>query len=258
MKTARWIFGLLALITYCTLPAQEMVSWKNYTVDEHIALRLIENGHSFHAGYSNHFLTKEISESIIDGAHVFDGNGLLWSIGHTGFKAYGTAEFRLGYGRRFGNKVVIALRGCYLWQHARHYESQHSFTIDISAAYQMSRKLLLAITMYNPIRMKYGVVGDEVIPMTFNILARYTAGKQVLLDVFVRKRLPIGFEMGGSVHYFPLRALYLHLICSNQRCGIGIMFGWKNLQFQIRGDWYYRLGIIPSMDIYGYFSNGQS
>ncbi|MCR4964367.1 MAG: hypothetical protein K6A41_01785 [Bacteroidales bacterium] len=238
-----------------TLQGQETVPWQIYTVDEHPSIWLFPDGHALHSCYRNHFLTKEISETCLEGSHVFQGNGLYWSLRHTGYRAFGTAELRLGYGRRFGRKVCIVLRGCYLWQHARNYESTHSFTIDISAAYQMNKKLLLAVTLYNPIRMKYGVTGDEVIPMTFDVLARYSASKQVFLDVFVHKRLPKGFEIGGSVHYTPINPLYLRLVCSNQRCGLSIMLGWKNLKIQIRGDWYYRSGIIPAMDIYGFYSN---
>jgi len=257
MKLAKWLVGVYVLAFSLTLSAQDIAPWQCSAIEGHTSLLFFTDGHTIHSCYRNHFLTKEISETCLEGVHIFKGNGLSWSVSHTGFSAYGTAEIRLGYGRRFGNKVSVVMQGCYLWRHARHYEGIHSFTIDISAAYQMSRKMTLAVFLYNPIRMKYGVVGDEIIPMDFNVLARYWAGKQVILDMFVHKRLPKGFELGGVVHFLPIKSLYLRLLCSNQRCGLAVMVGWKGLQFQIRGDWYYRLGIVPAIDIYGHFNNEQ-
>ena len=184
-----------------------------------------------------------------EGCHTFQGNGLSWRIQHIGFSAFGTMECRLGYGRRFGKQVGVVLQGCYLWRHARHYPSVHSFTIHLSMAYQMSQKLLLAVTLYNPIRMKYGIVGQEVIPMSFNVMLRYAAGRTVLLDLNIEKRLPIGFEIGSMAHYTPKRAVSFHLTCSNMRCGVGISVGWRTLRLLVQGDWYYRTGITPSIEL---------
>lgn len=250
MKTAKYILWAFLILWVGRLSAQETASTHGHILTEHRAAWLLEDGHILHSNYHNHFLTKEISNIMAEGCHTFQGNGVLWSLQHVGYSVYGTLELRIGYGRRFGKKVAASLQGCYLWRHARHYPSVHSFTITLSGAYQMSKKMMLALSLYNPIRMKYGVVGDEVIPMSFSLMIRHNAAKQVMLDLFVEKKLPTGFELGGAIHYFPLKALYFRLQCSNTRCGLGIMFGWKSLQFLIDCTWHYRLSITPALDIY--------
>ena len=255
MKTAKYILWAFIMLSFEWLTGQETASTNEYFLSEHHAAWLLEDGHTLHSSYRNHFLTKEISDAVIEGCHIFQGNGVLWRVQHLGHSMYGTMELRLGYGRRFGKKVAISLQGCYLWRHVRSYPNLHSFTITLSGAYQMSKKTMLAISLYNPIRMKYGVVGDEVIPMSFNLTARYKATRQVMLELFIHKQLPTGFELGGIVHYFPLKVLYFRLLCSNTRCGIGMMFCWKSLRFFIDCDWYYRIGITPALDIFYHTSS---
>ncbi|MBO4489665.1 MAG: hypothetical protein J5741_08455 [Bacteroidales bacterium] len=250
MKTTKYLIGIVWMLWCGLVAAQEVTPSSKLLLTEHRAAWLLEDGHILHSSYRNHFLTKEISDFMIEGCHNFEGNGLLWSVEHVGYHAFGTMELRLGYGRRFGKKVAVALQGCYLWRHAHNYPGVHSFTIQLSGAYQMTRKTLLALSLYNPIRMKYGVVGDEVIPMSFDLLVRYSATRQVALDLSIRKQLPTGFELGGAVHYYPLTSLTFRLLCSNTRCGVGILFRWRSLRFLIDCAWYYRLGFTPAVDIF--------
>ena len=230
--------------------AQESGWLTTYNTFGHDAILLMEDGHTVRGRCLSHFLTKEITDFTMDGAHVWHGDGLLWQANHTGFSAFGTMEFRLGYGRRFGQHLAVMLRGCYLWRHARHYEGTHSFTIDLSIAYQMNRKLLFAISLYNPIRMKYGITGNEVIPMTFDFRMCYRAGKQVWMDIILHKRLPSGFEAGGGVFYKPNKTLSFQLTGSNLRCSLGVMVGWGSWRLQLFSDWYYRTGITPGIDLW--------
>lgn len=249
MTRTKYYLGLFCLLLSGVASGQGMFGAGHCLPAHHPATLLWEDGHVVYGHYQPHFLTKEISDMEWEGCHTFQGNGLSWRIQHIGFSAFGTMECRLGYGRRFGKQVGVVLQGCYLWRHARHYPGVHSFTIHLSMAYQMSQKLLLAVTLYNPIRMRYGIVGQEVIPMSFNVMLRYAAGRTVLLDLNIEKRLPIGFEIGSMAHYTPKRAVSFHLTCSNMRCGVGISVGWRTLRLLVQGDWYYRTGITPSIEL---------
>ena len=201
-------------------------------------------------GFRDDFCTKEIMTKRIGFSYFRKSDLLLAGIAHCGYSKYGELKITLGYGRSFGKKFNIALSGTYIMNHAEHYANRHSFTIDLSALYVINPKFSLAIDLYNPIHLHYGITGAELIPMSFAIQAAYHTNNKLLGYLYCVKNLPGELDIGIGILYQPIQNCIVQGICSIQKCGIGIHIPWKKLTFSIAADWHYRISISPESNIY--------
>lgn len=207
-------------------------------------------GQSFiQCDFKTEFCTKELMNTFLNAGIVKNSNALTCLISHYGYSQFGELQLQLGYARNFGHKLGIALQGIYLMKHAAQYKIQHSLTVDLSFAYQISRNLFIAVDLYNPIRMKYGVTGDEIIPMEFHLQTCYHKNDKISATLFCKKTLPGHLDLGLELGYRPLSFLIISGNCTNRKCGIGIHITWKKIVFCIRSDWYYRISFSPESDI---------
>jgi len=185
--------------------------------------------------------------------HNYDA--LLVTLDHYGYSDFGELTAHIGYGRRFGEKFSVALRGVYLLNHAVHYPVRHSITIDFSMCYKISNTLTLAVSLYNPIRMKYGITGQEVIPMSFNLQVCYLPVDKLLCALYGEKKLPGGFNIGTSIFYHPKQNLILTGDVSLTHCGFGVLVPWKSFVFSIQSQWHYQVSFSPQCNIDYHFKN---
>lgn len=196
-----------------------------------------------HAGFRNDFGLKEMMFGEVEFDFIHQQDALLASASHYGYSRFGELKVGIGYGRRFGGKVAVALQAVYLLNHAEHYHTRHSFTVDFSAFCQISRTISLAVDLYNPIRMKYGVTGNEVIPMVFALQANYQPNEKILFALYGEKTLPGTLDAGLKMHYHPVPNLMISGTAALSHCGIGVLIPWKQIIFSIGADWYYRVGV---------------
>lgn len=196
-----------------------------------------------HAGFRNDYGLKEMMFGNVEYDFIHQQDALLASASHYGYSSFGELKVGIGYGRRFGNKIAVALQAVYLLNHAEHYHTRHSFTVDFSAFCQISRSISLAVSLYNPIRMKYGVTGNEVIPMIFALQADYQPNEKLLFALYGEKTLPGTLDLGLEMYYHPLPNLMVSGTAALSHCGIGVLIPWKQIIFSMEADWYYRVGV---------------
>lgn len=201
-------------------------------------------------GFRDDFCTKEIMTKHIGFSYFRNSDILLADLSHCGYSKYGVLKMGLGYSRLFSKKLSIALCGIYLLNHAEHYENLHSFTIDFSACYRISSKFSLSIDLYNPIRMRYGITGNDIIPMSFALQATYHPSNKLLGYLYCTKHLPGELDIGLGLYYQPIKQCIIQGDCSIQKCGLCIHIPWKRLLFCIRADWYYRISLSTEGNIY--------
>ena len=206
-----------------------------------------------HAGFRNDYGLKEMMFGEVEFDFIHHQDAFLVSASHYGYSGFGELAVHIGYGRRFGNKVAVALRGVYLLNHATHYAPRHSFTVDFSAYCQVSRAIGLSVNIYNPIRMKYGVTGNEVIPMVFALQADYQPNEKLILSLYGDKTLPGALDAGIKMFYHPVSNLIISGTAALTHCGIGIFVPWRQLVFSIKADWYYRVSVSTQGGIGYYF-----
>ena len=195
----------------------------------------------------NDFCTKEMTTAEITGQLTLHKNVLRVSVSHYGYANYGELKMSAGYGRQFGDRFAMTARVFYLMAHARDYPSRHSLCTDFSIACSASPKLLFDATVYNPFMMRYGVVGQDVIPLRFSIGCTYTPVRKLLLAFAMSKELPGGWEMDCRFMTQPFPPLLLAAECSNLR--LGIYIGWITKRFlvSVNAAWYYRISVSPEI-----------
>ncbi len=206
------------------------------------------------ATFRNDYCTKELMDKSILFNIVTGNNVFINRIQHYGYSQYGELSANIGYGRLFGEKISVALQTIYLMRHASHYPCQHSFTIDISMAYCVNKKLDLGLAFYNPIRMRYSITGSEIIPMDFIIQAIYHPNEKLSALLSVEKKLPGELDIGLELFCHPTPPLILSLNCTLQKCGVSIHIPYKGLVCIFQCDWFYKISFSPGSSIQYYYN----
>ncbi len=263
MKTKTTLFhgGILMPCLFLLLlapgQAQNSLSRMSYTYcQDNIPAARCLLPHSFaHASFRNDFCTKEMMYKELEISLIHNQDALLTSFTHYGYGLFGELQAHIGYGRRFGKHVGVALRGVYLLNHAHHHAARHSVTIDFSLCCKINNTLAIGVALYNPIRMKYGVIGQEVIPMSFNLQVCYLPVEKLNCTAFAEKRVPGGFDLGAKIFYHPISYLILSGTASLSHCGIGVFVPWKSFVFSLQSQWYYRVSFSPQCAMDYYFKN---
>ena len=236
-------------ITITTIVFTESVTAQNEILDyyrlqyrhEMAAMGSMVEGGSVSYWFQNDFLISELMYNRI-GTHLTRGeNGAWFSLSHDGWLQFGKMQFDAGYARRFGKRFSIALGGVYLLKHAEHYASVHTITIDFSSYCQITSSIGLGIRLFNPILMRYGINGNEVIPMVFALRMHYSRSDRILAHLVVEKRLPGGLDAAIGLLYHPIPKLVLSGECGLRKVGFGIQIPWERFLFGVHAAWSYRI-----------------
>lgn len=203
----------------------------------------------------NDFGMKEMMFAEVFGKVSFRKNALLMSVSHYGYANYGDFRLGVGYGRNFGDRFAMTARIFYLMAHARGYPPRHSLCTDFAVACKLSGKLVLDVAAYNPFVLRYGVVGQDVIPMRFAVGCAYVPTRKLLVSLRISKTLPGGWEAGCRVMTQPVPPLLLAAACTNQCLGIVVGWFWGRFLLSVQAAWYYRISVSPQLGV-GYFDNG--
>ena len=197
--------------------------------------------------FRNDFGTKEMMYAEVFGVLPVGKNFVLASVSHYGYANYGNMELGVGYGRNFGDRFAMTARIFYLMSHARGYPARHSLCTDFAFACKVSQKLWLAATVYNPFMLRYGVVGQEVIPLRFSVGCTYLPVKKLLMSVLMSKSFPGAWEVGGRFMTQPIAPLMLAVDGSNSRIGVFVGVIYKEFLFSVQASWYYRISVSPEI-----------
>lgn len=200
---------------------------------------------SFH--FRNDFGLKELMFADVSGTWQSQRNAIMFSVNHYGYAHYGDMRLSIGYGRNFGDRFAMTARVFYLMAHAREYPIRHSLSIDFSIACKVSAKLYFDATAYNPFMMRYGIVGQEVIPMRFSAGCTYMPVQKLLLSLSMAKSLPGAWEVDCRMMTQPIASLLLAVNCSNTRLGAFIGLIYKKFLISVEAAWYYRISVSPQI-----------
>ena len=195
----------------------------------------------------NDFCTKEMMFAEITGQLTLRKNVLFASIKHYGYANYGEMKLSVGYGRNFGNRFAMTAQVFYLMAHARGYPARHSLCADFGFAYRLSPKLMLDAAVYNPFMLRYGIVGQEVIPMKFTVGCSYAPVRKLLTALSLSKTQPGAWEVSGLFLTQPIEPLLLAAECSNSHLGVYVGWRHRRLLFSVRATWHYRISVSPEI-----------
>jgi hypothetical protein len=196
----------------------------------------------------NQFFLKELCTATISGSYIKKENAVALSVSHFGFSKYGMFTISSGYARSFSKRVSFGLHVHYILHHSGEYPKKHSFTFDLSLYGQISSKIGIGISAYNPANLKYGLTGQERIPMLYHIMLSYKINSKVLVAIAASKQFPGFFNITGTV-CFRDKFYGFMMDVSFKQVGTQFSFWWKRIQFDFGGCFDYRLGFSPQVRI---------
>ncbi|MBO4481351.1 MAG: hypothetical protein J5719_02210 [Bacteroidales bacterium] len=205
--------------------------------------------------FENGYLLKELMDKSALFYLCRKGNLVSAQLSHSGFSKMGELTASCGYGRRFGSRFVAALRLFYIYSYARHYQPIHSFTVDISFAACVTDKLLLSVSTYNPIRMKYGITGSEYIPVKIHLDAAYALSKRVLLSLELQKNFPGPFQVAASCWLTLSKYIALAFSCALPQPSLRLscILHWRHFSLEVASAYHFPLGLSPQCRLsYGF------
>lgn len=240
MKRNLWM--ALFLCTSLACAAQNEIAALYYSLTHYDipAYRLYSAHSELSTCIKNDFFAKELMRKSLCLAFYKDKNLFSIDIEHYGHTSYGKLSIDLGYGRMFGYKLSVILQTIYIMQHAEHYTCRHSFTIDLSCSYQITSKVGIAVNIFNPIKMRYGVTGKDVIPLCFSLQAHFHNNEKILFYAIISQYLPGELDIGVGLCYHPISQIIFEGGCGLRQCGIGIHIPYRTFRFGIQSEWYYQ------------------
>ena len=196
----------------------------------------------------NQFLLQELCTATLSGSYNINGNAVVLSISHFGYSKYGILTLSSGYAKIFAKRIAFGLQAHYILHHAEGYPKKNSFTFDLSLYGQISQKVGIGVSAYNPANLKYGLIGTEKIPMLYCLMLDYKINDKLLLAIAASKQLPGTFDITGTICF---RDRFYGFITdvSLKNVNLQFSFWWKKLQFDIGGGFDYRLGFSPRVRV---------
>jgi hypothetical protein len=196
----------------------------------------------------NQFLLKELCTATISSCYNIKGNAVAMTVSHFGYSKYGVLTVSSGYARVFAKRVSFGLQVHYLLHHVESFPKKNSFTFDLSLYGRISQKVGMGVSVYNPANLKYGINGKEPIPMLYCLMLDYKLSDKVLLAVTASKQLPGFFDVMGTICFRD--KFYGFLIdASVRKINTQFSFWWSKMQFDVGGNFDYRLGFSPFVNI---------
>ena len=203
-----------------------------------------------HTGFENRFCLKELMSEELDA--VFRYHESAFSVGMvcTGYRHYGEITVSAGYARSFGKHVSVGLRSHYLVSYASECAAVHSFTFDVSLYARAGPNCGLGFAVYNPARLKYGVVGTVPLPVRFHLDFHYRIGNNVLILSMADWELKTRISFGAGVKYRVKCLLLTAVACLPDPSGeLRMDLLYKRFLFGMSCRYMHPLGFVPRAEV---------
>lgn len=195
----------------------------------------------------NKYSLSELTNKMICAGFRIQKDLFLFRLSHFGHKKMGTFHANVGYCRELSSKFALGLQFHYFLDHAYQYRSTHSVTLDISASVRASEKLQIGFSVYNPIALRYGVTGEEMIPIAFASDIIYKIGTKSSIWLQIMKEQPGGLHAHGGIN-LQLKSIFLSVGAGNRHCQVAIAVPYKKFIFQFKSEYSFRLGYSPTLN----------
>ncbi|HNW67723.1 MAG TPA: hypothetical protein PKK66_02600 [Bacteroidales bacterium] len=208
------------------------------------------------ASFQNRFLLKELENEAVSGILRFHQNAFIFQVSHFGYAKYGDLTVAGAYARSFGKHIAIAARFYYSLLHAAEYPSVHSVTFDVSLYAPIHDRVGIGFSVYNPARLKYGIVGKTMMPLRFYFNIDYRISKNLLIYSQVEKELKSRLGVGvGAV--FRINKLFLtsYVQFPAPKLSIDAELWWRHFLFGFGCEYQLAVGFIPKITLHYSFES---
>lgn len=202
------------------------------------------------AGFENRFCLKELMSEELDAVFRYGQNAFAVSSGHSGFRLYGDLSLAAGFSRSFGKHVAVGIRTYYLLTHAVECSPIHSFTFDVSLYARAGPNCSVGFAVYNPARLKYGVIGKVPLPVRLHWDFNYRIGNSILLLAKADWELKTRVAFSAGVKY-KVKCLLLTAVARlpDPSGDVRIDLLYKRFLFGVSCRYLYPLGFVPRAEV---------
>ena len=200
--------------------------------------------------FENRFCLKDLMSEELDAVFRYRENAFSVGVVSMGYRHYGEIAVSAGYARSFGKHVALGLRSHYLVSYASECAAVHSFTFDVSLYARAGPNCGIGFAVYNPARLKYGVVGTVPLPVRFHLDFNYRIGSNVLILSMADWELKTRISFGTGVKY-RVKCLLLTAVARlpEPSGDVRIDLLYKRFLFGVSCRYLYPLGFIPRAEV---------
>lgn len=217
---------------------------------DNVAANAFVSSSYLRAGFENRYCLKELMSEGLDAVFRYGQNAFAVSATHFGYRHYGEMSVAAGFSRSFGKHVAVGLRAYYLMSHAAECSPIHSFTFDVSLYARAGPNCGIGFAVYNPARLKYGVVGKVPLPVKLHWDFNYRIGSNVLLLAMADWELKTRFAFSAGVKY-RVKCLLLTAVARlpDPSGDVRIDLLYKRFLFGVSCRYLYPLGFVPRAEV---------
>lgn len=177
---------------------------------------------------------------------VSNRDGFGFDLAHSAIEVYSEQQFRLLYGRRLGEKILLGGSVSILRISAQEYGSTTGATFSLSMLAKPLKGLWLGAKIQNPVDLE---LGDAVLPAVLRIGAAWQPASTLTLLLETEKDLERPAQLKAGIEYLPVDQLILRtgIRTDPARFGFGAGYRLKNgLEISSGAEWHPTLGFTPS------------
>lgn len=217
---------------------------------ENMAANAFVGSSYLHTEFENRFCLKELMSAELDAVFRYGQNAFAFSATHSGYRLYGEMSLAAGFSRSFGKHVSVGLRAYYLMTHVAECAPIHSVTFDASLYARAGPNCGIGFAVYNPARLKYGVVGTVPLPIRFHLDFNYRIGSNVLILSMADWELKTRISFGAGVKY-RVKCLLLTAVARlpDPSGDVRIDLLYRRFLFGVSCRYLYPLGFVPRAEV---------
>jgi hypothetical protein len=211
------------------------------------------DGFAAGAFYENRFLMKEFNYSGIAAAMPLGDGAIGLSYSGFGFSVYQENKLGIAYAMKLAKTFSASVQLNYQTTriNADNYGSTSNVTAELGVRMDVSKKVVVAAHVYNPLKAKLNDFNDERLPTVLRLGMAYQISDEVLLALETEKDIDQKALFRGGIEYKPAEILYLRVGASNQpnllSFGVGLAF--DNFKFDLAASYHSQLGYAPQVSL---------
>lgn len=202
--------------------------------------------------YENRFLLKELSLKSMAVA-IPSKTGVFGIIAnHFGYELYNETKFGLSFAKRLFNNFDAAIQIDYLNTHiSENYGNKGILTFEAGIRTKLSRQIIIAAHLFNPVKAKLTEYNNERIPSILKFGALYYPASKVIVSAEIEKNINYKADFRAGLEYNISKSIFLRTgISTYPQCfSLGLGFEYRKVKLDFASSVHQILGYSPQFSM---------
>lgn len=203
--------------------------------------------------YESRFLMREFAFSGLAAAMPLGNGAVGLSYTGFGFSVYQENKVGLAYAQKLAKTFSASVQLNYhnTRINTDGYGSRSNVTAELGVRMDVSKKVVIAAHLYNPLRAKMNDFNNERLPTVLRLGGAYRISDDLLLAIETEKDIEQEPLFRGGIEYRPADILFLRVGASNQPglLAFGFGFAFDAWRFDIATSYHNLLGYSPQASL---------